>query len=69
MIKRKVGSLRKLSKYYKAEASILCTEAANSYFHLCGCGYHHNHVDEVYLAPGTPEVDDDPVALYLGYYD
>jgi len=40
MIKRKVGSLRKLSKYYKAEASILCTEAANSYFHLCGCGYH-----------------------------
>jgi hypothetical protein len=23
------------------------TEAVNSLFHLCGCGYHHNRVDVV----------------------
>jgi hypothetical protein len=69
IVKRKVSSLRKLSEYYTAEASILCTEAVNSYFHLCGCGYHHNRVDEVPLAASTPDVDDDPIALYLGHYD
>jgi hypothetical protein len=61
--------MRKLSEYYTAEASVLCIEAVNSYFHLCKCGYHHNRVDEVPLVAGTPNMDDDPVALYLGYYD
>jgi hypothetical protein len=32
-------------------------------------GYPHNRIDTAPLAPGTPELDDDPVALYLGYYD
>jgi hypothetical protein len=39
------------------------------YFHLYGCGYHHNRVDVIPLPASTPEVDDDPVVLYLGYYD
>jgi len=29
----------------------------------------HNRIDATPLAVGTPELDDDPVALYLGYYD
>jgi len=28
-------------------------KVVNSFFHLCGCGYHHNHVDDVSLAAGT----------------
>jgi hypothetical protein len=45
------------------------TKAVNSSFHLCGCGYHHNRVDDIPVIAGTPEADDDPVAYYLGYYD
>jgi hypothetical protein len=41
----------------------------DSYFHLCGRGYHHDHVDVDALATGTADVDKDPVALYLGYCD
>jgi hypothetical protein len=41
----------------------------NSRFHLCGRGQHHNHVDVDVLDAGTMDVDDDPMALYLGYYD
>jgi hypothetical protein len=26
---------------------MIYTEEVNSFFHLCGCGYHHNRVDEV----------------------
>jgi hypothetical protein len=44
-------------------------ETMNSFFHLYRCGYHHNRIDAILLAASTPEVDDDPVALYLGYYD
>jgi hypothetical protein len=29
------------------------TKAVNSLFHLCGCEYHHNRVDDVSLAAGT----------------
>jgi hypothetical protein len=29
----------------------------------------HNHIDDTPLAAGTPELDDDLVALYLGNYD
>jgi hypothetical protein len=68
MIKENVGSLWKISEYYTTEASVLCIEAV-SYFHLYGYRYHHNHIDVVPLAAGTPEMDDDPVALYLGYYN
>jgi hypothetical protein len=42
------------------------TETVNSLFHLYGCGYHHNRIDATPLVAGTPKVDDDPVALYLG---
>jgi hypothetical protein len=28
-------------------------KAVNSFFHPCGCGYHHNRVDDVSLAAGT----------------
>jgi hypothetical protein len=45
------------------------TEAVNSFFHLCGCGYHHNLVDDISMITGTPETDDVLVAYYLGYYD
>jgi hypothetical protein len=44
-------------------------KAVNSSFHLCGCGYHHNCVDDVPVIAGTTETDDDLVAHYLGYYD
>jgi hypothetical protein len=44
-------------------------EAVNSFFHLCGCGYHHNRVDDIPVIAGTPEADDNPVAYYMGYYD
>jgi hypothetical protein len=29
----------------------------------------HNRIDNAHLAAGTPELDDDLVVLYLGYYD
>jgi hypothetical protein len=45
------------------------TETVNSFFHLYGCGYHHNRIDAIPLAASTLDMDDDPVALYLGYYD
>jgi hypothetical protein len=41
------------------------TETVNSFFPLCRCGYHHNHVDDILMIAGTPEADDGPVALYL----
>jgi len=28
-------------------------KAVNSSFHLCGCGYHHNRVDDISLAAAT----------------
>jgi hypothetical protein len=49
--------------------SMFYTKTVNSLFHLCGCGYHHNCVDDIPVIVGTPEADDDPVAYYLGYYD
>jgi hypothetical protein len=45
------------------------TELVNSYFHLCKRGYQHDCVDADALAAGTAAVDEDPVAMYLGYYD
>jgi hypothetical protein len=29
----------------------------------------HNRIEDVPLVAGTPELDDNPVALYMGYYD
>jgi hypothetical protein len=54
---------------YTTEASALLIEAANSYFHLYECGYHHNLIDEVPLTVGSPVIVDDVVEVYLGYYD
>jgi len=39
------------------------------YFILCERSYHHNHVNVDALAADTANVDDDTMALYLGYYD
>jgi hypothetical protein len=39
------------------------------YFHLCKHGYRHDCVDVDTLVVGTIDVDKDPVALYLGYYN
>jgi hypothetical protein len=44
-------------------------ELVNSYFHLCECGYHHDCVVVDALAVGIADVDNDPVAFYLGYYE
>jgi hypothetical protein len=41
----------------------------NSFFHLYECGYPYNRIDTTPLTVGTPELDDDPVAYYLGYYN
>jgi hypothetical protein len=41
----------------------------NSLFHLRGRGNHHDHIDLDVSDAGTVDVDEDPVALYLGYYD
>jgi hypothetical protein len=60
--KKRVGSLWKLSEFYIAEF-------LDSYFHLWGCGYHHDRVDVDALAPGIGGFDEDPMVLYLGYYD
>jgi len=29
----------------------------------------HNRKDEVFVTVGTPDLEEDPVAAYLGYYD
>jgi hypothetical protein len=60
--KKRFRSLWKLSKFYTAEF-------VDSYFHLYGRGYHHKCVDADALAIGTIDVEEDQVALYLGYYD
>jgi hypothetical protein len=44
-------------------------ETMNLFLHLCGCGYHHNRVDDIPMIVGTPDMDDDLVAFYLGYYN
>jgi len=54
--------MRKLSEFYIAEV-------VNSYLHLYECGENHNCIDDLSLAAGTPDVDDDSVTLYLGYYN
>jgi hypothetical protein len=53
--------MQKLSEYYIAEV-------VSSHLHLCRrvTPRLYRHVP---LAAGTPDVDNDPVALYLGYYD
>jgi len=45
------------------------TELLNSYFYLCECGYHHDCVDTNALTVSIADVDEDHVAVYLGYYD
>jgi hypothetical protein len=62
MIKCNVNSMRKLSEFY-------IVKVVNSYLHLYRCGQHHNHIDIDALAAGTVDVEDDPVAQYLRYYD
>jgi hypothetical protein len=47
----------------------MITEAENSYFHLYGCGFPHNYINDVSLTTGTLVVVDGVVEVYLGYYD
>jgi hypothetical protein len=58
-----------LCMFYTTEASTLLIEAVNSYFHLYGCGYHHNRINEVPLTAGTSVVVDGVVEMHLRYYD
>lgn len=60
--KEKSWLIAKLSEFYT-------TELVDSYFHLCGRGYHHDHVDVDALTATTADVDENPVALYLRDYD
>jgi hypothetical protein len=53
--------MRKFNDYYIAEM-------VNSYLHMYRRDYHHDRIDVVPLAAGTSDVDDNPVALYLGYH-
>jgi hypothetical protein len=39
----------------------------DSLFHPYERGDHHNHVDVDVVAADTAKVDENPVALYLGY--
>jgi hypothetical protein len=59
---KRLGSLWKLSEFYT-------TEFVESYFYLCGHGYYHDRIDVDALAASTADVDEDPMALYLRYYD
>jgi len=45
------------------------TKTVASFFHLCGCGYYNNHIDDILMIAGTLEADDDLVTIYLDYYD
>jgi len=65
----KVGSLRKLSQFNITKVLVFYTKTVNSFFHLCGCGHHHNRIDNVLMIAGILKADNNPVALYLGYYD
>jgi hypothetical protein len=55
-----------LSEYYSTKASVMITEVVNSYFHLYGCGYSHNRIDDVPLTTGTLVVVYGVVEVYLG---
>jgi hypothetical protein len=59
---KRVGLLWKHSEIYT-------TEFVDSYFHLCERGYHHDRLDFDTLVAGIAGVDEDPMALYLRYYD
>jgi len=52
-----------ISKYQVSH--LYYSELVDSYFHLCGRGYHHDHVDVDALTATTADVDENPVALYL----
>jgi hypothetical protein len=43
-------------------------EIVDSLFCLCECGYHYDHIGYV-VDVGIEGLDEDPVALYLGYRD
>jgi hypothetical protein len=41
----------------------------DSLFHLCGHVKHHDPIDDDVLVAGTADIDEDHVALYLGYHE
>jgi hypothetical protein len=46
----------------------ILTKTVDSLFRLCERGYHYDHIDYAVDA-GVEELDEGPVALYLGYRD
>jgi hypothetical protein len=44
----------------------ILTQTVNSLFCLCERGYHYDHYA---VDAGVEGLDEDPVALYLGYHD
>jgi hypothetical protein len=45
------------------------TEIVDSLVHLYGRSQHYDHIDVNIVDRGTTDIDEDPVALYLGYHD
>jgi len=45
------------------------TETIESLIHLCECGNQRDRIDVDALDVGVAGVDDDPMTLYLEYYD
>jgi hypothetical protein len=60
-----VGSLQNLLSFILLS---LWTHIS-TYANVTGRGYHHDREDVDALAAGTANVDEDPMALYLGYFD
>jgi hypothetical protein len=70
----KVGRSRSPSHHHNRERDKVLVELGHMPIRYTTCLHHLsenciNNVDIVPLAVGTTNVDDDPVVLYLGYYD
>lgn len=57
----------KMKCRFYVKAQYYAAEVVNSLLHIYGRGSHHDRMDADAYAAGTADVDDDPVALYLGY--
>lgn len=60
--KEKYRLIVKFSEFYT-------TEIVDSLIHLYGRGNHHDRINDNVLATGTANVEDNHLALYLGYYE
>jgi hypothetical protein len=63
-------NFKKPSEYYIYHWHLsIYIEVVYSYFHLYWCGLPHNCTNANALAGSLADVEGDPVAQYLGYYD